>query len=513
MSCDKQVYPAHYRKEDEAIQAVEVHLEGVKSLSGMYAAKIGFQNTGILMGLLHDIGKFSDEFFEYINTAIQNSKENKPEPAKTVDHGKHGAILILERYHKSDAYKKVTSEILAMLLCYHHGGLEDYISEDLDIKLWTRCGQSGDEYTRDISYTQAKERFFERIISSEALDKLFDASVAEFKTYIDKKREAGNFSYYDFSLLIKYLYSCLIDADRYDTYLFMQNKQEDMEIDYNELWGNFSRKLKVKEEYFKNYKTKSELEEKIRQLRYDIWQYCNDFADKPPGIYTLTVPTGGGKTLSSLRYALNHAIMYGRKRIIYVLPFMTIIEQNSGVVRDVLDAGEYLLEHHSNVIFNEENEEDQLQYWRLLTEQWTSPIIFTTMVQFLNTFFSGGTRSIRRLHNITDAIIIFDEIQALPTKCISLFNETINFLASQCRNTVILCSATQPSLDMVKRKINVNQEIIPDLQNKFKEFKRMEIIDSRYHNKMSLAQLGDFICKIKEDNDSILIVLNTKTSA
>lgn len=518
------LFPAHYREADDEIQTVEEHLHNVSVKCEKYAEMLNFRNAGRLLGILHDIGKFTDDFYDYFQESVRRQKAGEAKLNKTVDHGKHGAMLVLERYHsKEDIYTRIMSEIAAMLICYHHGGLEDYLSQDLDTRLLVRCGWSDDKVIEDSAYKIARERFFERVLNQDALDELFHKAVEELKEYITKlKQDSGDF-YYSLHLLIKFLYSCLIDADRYDTYLFMQKKTEKGEtegegcirkdMDIQAVWEEFSNRLAIGEEDFRHKKTNSELEELIKVLRQDIWKQCSDFGYNREGIYTLTVPTGGGKTLSSLRYALNHARTWKKKRILYILPFTAIIEQNAGVVRDILAAGDYLLEHHSNVAEDKETSKDEIEYRQLLTEQWTSPIIFTTMVQFLNTFFSGGTKSIRRLHNLTDTILIFDEIQALPVKCISLFNEAVNFLYNYCRDTIILCSATQPGLDTVAHKIRINQEIITDLKEKFENFKRMDIVDARYTLKMSLTQLGEFVRDVKRDNESILIIMNTKKTA
>lgn len=514
MTIKTKTYPAHYRLNDDTIQTLEEHLQGVMTMCERFAEGIHFSYTGKLVGMLHDIGKYTDEFYEYITEAIHMEKAGEKKLKRNVDHGKYGALLVLDRYHNGNALERVVSEIIAMVICYHHGGLEDYISDDLEVKLLNRCGWPSLDGKNDIAYNQACECLFERIISPEQLDELFNKSVNEMRVFIEGQKEAGTILNFRVHLLIKILYSCLIDADRYDTYLFMQNCQDKEGPEPNSLWQEFSRKLETKEEGFRNQVAGSELEERIKNLRHDIWKQCKEFSSRPSGIYTMTVPTGGGKTLSSLRYALNHAMETGKKRILYVLPFTSIIEQNAGVVRDVLDAKEYLLEHHSNVI-NEEAEygTDEYEYRQLLTEQWSVPIIFTTMVQFLNSFYAGGTKSIRRLHNLTDTIIIFDEVQALPIKCVSLFNETVNFLASYCRDTIILCSATQPNFGKVKHKINNSGEMISDLSDKFHNFKRMDIIDTRYKNKMSLSEMGKFIVDLKEENESILIILNTKNTA
>ena len=508
------IYPAHYRIIDDTYQTVEEHTAGVKTKCALYAKALNFANTGELLGLLHDMGKYTDDFYDYITEAIYREKNGLPELKSSVDHGRHGALFILRRYHNGDVYRKLMSEIIAMIVCYHHGGMEDFISPELDVKLLNRTGWPDKLGEADNAHMQACERFLDRVMGLEQLDELFHAAAKELRDFIDMNRKRDiMLSPFHFHLLIKYLYSCLIDADRYDTYLFMQNKKEEEDIKINILWNKFSEKLSVKERSFQDKKTESELEEKIKLLRHDIWKQCKEFSDQPTGIYTLTVPTGGGKTLSSLRYALDHAIKSGKKRILYVLPFTTIIEQNADVVRSVLEADDYLLEHHSNVVNLEEYGTDEYHYRQLLTEQWTSPIIFTTMVQFLNTFFARGTQDLRRFHNLTDTIIIFDEIQSLPIKCISLFNETVNFLSSQCRDTIILCSATQPNLNKVKHKMLIRGEMIADLQQKFLGFKRMNIIDKRNKKKMSYQELAEFIKEIRKENESILMILNTKKTA
>ena len=509
---DDMTYPAHYRKTDDMIQTVEEHLTGVSKLCSEYAKEYGFEYTGKLLGLLHDMGKFTSEFAEYIREGIKREKEGSEPLSKTVDHGKYGAIFLFDRYYNNEFKSKVLIEILAMIICYHHGGLEDYITDDLDCKLFNRCKLDEQE---EKYYNEACDRLFERVLTSDKIDNLFKKSKEEFQIYCDSRKKIDKF---DLHMLIKILYSCLIDADRYDTYCFVQNinADEDFDNDIDMLWDLFDHRLSVTENKLHQKHPNTVLETKIQNLRQDIWKQCNDYGEKPEGIYTLTVPTGGGKTLSSLRYAINHAKKYHKKHIIYILPFTSIIEQNAAVVRDALGADDYLLEHHSNVILDDKNistNDEKWEYYRLLTERWTSPIIFTTMVQFLNSIFAGGTQSIRRLHNIANAVLIFDEIQALPINCISLFNKAINYLHKECSNTIILCSATQPSLEQVEHPICIDAEIIRNINDKFREFKRMEVKPVIKDGGMSISELANFIQDQKTENKSILIIMNTKSMA
>lgn len=207
-------------------------------------------------------------------------------------------------------------------------------------------------------------------------------------------------------------------------------------------------------------------------------EQCEQFAKNPSGIYTLSIPTGGGKTLASLRYALKHAQLFNKKRIIYIVPYTTIIEQNAQEVREILEDYENVLEHHSNVIHEDIGGSDDdytisQKKLRLAKDNWDSPIVFSTMVQFLDTFYGYGGRNIRRLHDLSESIIIFDEVLKVPVHCISLFNQALNFLKSYCDSSIILCTATQLALDFVKHKLEINTdaEIINDIPDIIESFK------------------------------------------
>ncbi len=506
------MYTAHFRKSDKKHQTVREHLINVSEYCKAYGNSIGIAKTAELIGLIHDMGKLSDEFQEYITAAIAHEEngtlEEWDKSCQTIDHGRIGAMYIFFKYHDMAGYEKITAEIIAMVVCYHHGGLHDFITFDCKTPLLERFERKN----QDCSYQQATARFFEQIFDEKYIEQIFFEACKEIEV-LDKKMINNKLPrLFSMQLLIKQLYSILIDADRYDTYLFMDNKQKEPSLDTKMLWEQYSEMMNNKISELKNTETKSELEEKIKQLRLEVSDACADFYIRETGVYTLTVPTGGGKTLSSLRFALKHAIEKGKKRIMYVLPFTTIIEQNAKDVRDVLKCDDYLLEHHSNVIHD--NGESENNY-KILTQRWESPIIFTTMVQFLDTIYAGGTQSLRRMHNLSDSILIFDEIQAIPIRCISLFNSAINYLSKICNATVILCSATQPNLSDTKIPLlkENDGEIISNLIEKFREFKRMQVKDKRIDGGYSYEMLGNFIYELKENLSSVLVVLNTKSCA
>ena len=236
-----------------------------------------------------------------------------------------------------------------------------------------------------------------------------------------------------------------------------------------------------------------------------------------PGIYRLTVPTGGGKTLASMRFALAHAKRWHKKRIIVVIPFTSIIDQNAKEIREVFDRDEAILEHHSNVISEEDDGEDTeaMDWRRILTERWDVPVIFTTQVQFLNTLFAGGNSSIRRLHALQDSILIFDEIQTLPVKCTYMFNLTINFLKDFCRTTTILCTATQPPLEQLDFPIDAGRsaELTTDISEVFEAFRRVRIENCCCDGGSSVEDIAAAICRSAEEEGDVLCIVNLTKQA
>ena len=250
-------------------------------------------------------------------------------------------------------------------------------------------------------------------------------------------------------------------------------------------------------------------------------QRCLEHACRPKGIHQLTVPTGGGKTLASLRYALHHAKHYELERIFFILPYTSIIEQNAETVRDILeetdDSGhlrlEIVLEQHSNLTPAKESE-----HHKLLAENWDAPIIFTTMVQLLETLFGSGTRSVRRMHQLTKAVLVFDEIQTIPLRCVHLFNVAIQYLTGHGQSTVLLCTATQPLLDQVKPSdyalaITPEQQILPDSDHFFRQTNRVKLEDRIRPEGWSDQEAAQLAIEETGNFRSVLVIVNTKRSA
>jgi CRISPR-associated endonuclease/helicase Cas3 len=271
------------------------------------------------------------------------------------------------------------------------------------------------------------------------------------------------------------------------------------------------------ENAFKNFASKPD-QKKIDAIRANIAAHCLAAATRERGIYTLTVPTGGGKTLASLRFALHHAQEHKLDRIIYVIPFTSIIDQNAKVVRGILEPEgtvpeSVLLEHHSNLL-----PEKLTWQHKLLSENWDAPIIYTTSVQLLEALFGGGTRNARRMHALAHAVLIFDEVQALPLKCAHMFANALNFLVEQAGSSALLCTATQPLLHQIDHqrgavRLAPEPELMPDVGKLFTDLKRTSIIDRRQPGGWTYEAAAALTLDTQREFRSTLVIVNTKRAA
>lgn len=515
-------YIAHFKKENDKIieQSVKSHLVQTAVLAGQSASKVHLTKVGELIGILHDSGKFDENGFQnYIRLCeeYEMGHISHPPTKGSVDHGIFGAAYVFcELRNKDDAIEELLAEIMIMVIAYHHGGLKDYIGLDGSTPLWTRLEryvnnpQSGYEENR---------KNFESEFSKEFIQNLYTQSVQELKRLNNEKKKKWN--RFQIFLLIKFLYSCLIDADREDTRMFMENVAVE---ENNNLvsWEEYETRLENYLTSMKKRPVRSSSEEHINYLREKISENCLKAGEWPCGVYKLTVPTGGGKTFSStrmaIRYMKNHAEQHGKAgHIIQVLPRVSIIEQNADAVRSALRCGDDLLEHHSNVILEEGNNDEagiSKEKYRLLTERWSSKFIFTTTVQFLNTPYTANTQDVRRMHNLANSIIIMDEVQALPLKTLSFFKELLDFLTSFCNTAFVLCSATQPNYEKIEVfKERTFKEIIPNVDEIFRQFQRMDVIDALKCSGYIAEELVDFVRERMNHVTSALIVMNTKKTA
>ncbi|MEF9961558.1 MAG: CRISPR-associated helicase Cas3' [Erysipelotrichaceae bacterium] len=491
-------FVGHYNELNEEIQTLHKHSESVAVLCSDFLKNVNLSNLGYLCGILHDFGKSQEKFRKYI---MHESEYKRGE----IDHSTSGGIYINERsLFKSE--NKLTSEMISLAIFSHHSYLLDMINSKGDFKYNERLEKNKDI----IRYDECKNNFINEICSTEDIDDLMIKASLELSDlmksiknrYVNKSRAEALF---EIGLTSRLLYSSLIDADRYDTSCFFRKSKVNVIENYDDIWDSLINRL---EKHLRVLNSDSE----INIVRNKVSDKCKEFSSNPLGIYQLYAPTGYGKTLSSLRFALYHAKNHKNiKRIIYVIPFLSIVTQNAKSVREILEENDesIILEHYSNLIV--ENEEEH----KLLTERWDRPIIFTTYVQLLNTLFDGKSQSARRMHQLTDSILIFDEIQSLPVSTTNMFNTAMNFISQEGHSTVLLCSATQPILNKTSRAIqlsNPNQIIEESFYDRV-NIERVKVIDMTIEKEFDESDIATFVLEKMITMNSCLIVMNKKDDA
>lgn len=512
-------YLAHIRRDDSGTeQPLRDHLHRVGDLMAESAAEMGLSSTARLIGMLHDLGKCSAAFAEYLSWSHAHPGDYSRRG--TVDHSSAGGQLLMRRYGERDDMSSIVIEIAALTIFSHHSGLLNYVGEH---GLTNAAGRE-DAYTFSHRMDKADvlegvdfTYFFREIISEKELDRLFTEAVREISAWEEKigKEKLDEVYHFYWGMIVKLLFSMLVDADRLDSAEFELGDSLIYAWDTEELWKDFSAKLEKRIAGFPL--PQEEKARKIAALRQRMSDDCLRAAEQTPGIYRLTVPTGGGKTLASMRFALAHAKRWHKKRIIVVIPYTSIIDQNAKEIREVFDRDEAILEHHSNVILEEDDGEDTegMDWRRILTERWDVPVIFTTQVQFLNTLFAGGNSNMRRLHALQDSILIFDEIQTLPVKCTYMFNLAINFLKDFCRTTTVLCTATQPPLEQLDFPIDAGKsaELTTDISEVFEAFRRVRIENCCCDGGSSVEDVAAAICRSAEEEGDVLCIVNLTKQA
>lgn len=501
-SGDVMGFAAHIREKDGQFQTVAEHCENVSEIARRYGERIGISTICEIAGLLHDIGKLIRKFNEYIHG------ENTCRRGE-IDHSFAGARYIRELTADDKKLRPVGRFIGRVILSHH--GLKDWV-DDEGTDNYSRLTEKSENYEEILDNLKL---FPELEITEKMLEKAADEyakvrqTLVEITMNISEKRRNKAFAFY-MGMFERLAESILIDADRVDTANFMSDEKTEREYDLKAILDLMERRMDDRLAGFDG------LTDSISERRKDISERCKKAAQDRIGITKLIVPTGGGKTLSSLRFAIQYCKKHGKERIIYTAPFLSILEQNADEFRKI--AGEEnFLEHHSNYAAEIADDIPELHEYELRSEKWDTPVIATTMVQLLNALFSGKTTDIRRMHRLANSVIIIDEVQSLPIKCVYLFNLAMNFLSAACDATVVLCTATQPPFDKLDKFPIMLDENTPNItgntEEDFKIFKRVKIEDLFRSEGYKIEEIADFCAQKQKEFGNLLLIVNTKSEA
>ncbi|MDP2903512.1 MAG: CRISPR-associated helicase Cas3' [Methylovulum sp.] len=526
-------YIAHVRATDQDIQTVAKHLSEAADIAKKLAAKINVPEAGEIIGLLHDFGKYSADFQKYIKsgTGLLNPDldddyvDAKAQKGK-IDHSTAGAQWIYQTLAQHGGKGKCCAQILAVCIASHHGrGLIDCLKPYGDtmeeIDGFNRRIKKSDTLTHLAECTQNADDSILEKAKQLAGESLINAMIAQLDRFTQNEQHNTIKQFY-IGFWTRFLFSCLIDADRISSADFEKphqeahrNKPVSWDIAIHRLDCFLAEQQLLIEQKAVSLPAKTR---RLNEIRRDISNTCQQRATDAQGIYTLTVPTGGGKTYASLRFALHHAKEHKLERIFYIIPYTSIIEQNADAIRYAIErVGEnspWVLEHHSNL-----EPEQQTWHSKLTAENWDAPIVITTMVQFLETLFDGGTRGVRRLHQLANSVVIFDEIQTLPINCTHLFCNALNFLTTYTNTTAVLCTATQPLLDKLKTpekgqlQIPEKNELMPDTRKLFEQLKRVDILNKTKPEGWSREEIAALALSEFQTKGSCLVIVNTKAWA
>ena len=424
------IHPAHIRIEHmdnssiEHIQPAWRHCRNTARFASWALSPISLSDTAYLSGLLHDCGKFTCAFESYLRKAAHGEKVIRG----SVNHTFVGVRYLLRNHHSPQiTTSDIVSELLAYAVGAHHGLFD--LARGHDTSGFAHRLQA----SPDLLYEQeALNNFWMECSTPEEIQQLFlrstDELAATFQTLMSLSQSQEEHVPFYMGLLSRLILSAVIQGDRRDTAEFMtQTSQPFFPQCGNTNLDTWSASLAYMEQKLGEFPQESP----IQLARNRISELCLHMGTSDRGLYSLNVPTGSGKTLSSLRFALAHSKHQNMQRIFFIMPLLSIIEQNSDVIREFVGNPSLVLEHHSNVVAPQDDD-DSLHTQELLTEDWSAPIVITTLVQFLETLFSGRTTSIRRFHALCDSVIVIDEVQSVPGHMLTLFNLALNFLTTVC---------------------------------------------------------------------------------
>lgn len=460
---------AHVRQNPDGSwseHGLDDHSRGVGDRAGEFAASFGSADWASLAGLWHDLGKFREKFQCYIKKVSGYDPEAHIEGAPgRVDHSTAGAIHALEKLGPQ-------GRILAYLIAGHHAGLPDWNSAE-----------------------EGQSSLFQRIEEGKRQEFLAEALAGSPpQEILDQVRPTSLPPQGSLALWVRILFSCLADADFLDTEAFMDERKSVQRANYpplHELLSHFDRHMADKGG-----------DSPVNLIRAEALRQCREKASLPSGLFSLTVPTGGGKTLSSMAFALNHAIRHGKRRVIYVIPYTSILEQTADVFRSIF--GDSVIEHHSNL---DPDQEDSRS--RLATENWDAPIIVTTNVQFFESLFAARTSRCRKLHHIVDSVVVLDEAQLLPPDFLAPILHVMDDLARNYGVTFVLSTATQPAFAPRPKFPGLNKvcELMDDPDALYADLKRVK---TELPADFTAPQPWEAIAAQLQQHPSVLCIVNSR---
>lgn len=418
-------------------QTLEEHLSAVGELAARRARPFGCLELARVAGLLHDLGKYTEQFQARLVGEFGR-----------VDHATWGARIACERYG-------ALGKLLAYGIAGHHSGLANGRDTEkrrcLTERLKSELPQLLPEWQIEVDLPPI-----------EALQ-----PPADFKPHPDT-------SQFQLGFLARMIFSSLVDADFVDTEAFYKKANGERNVRAGQ-YPQLPELRATLDRYLRQFKADTP----VNKLRAKVLQQVRANATLDAGLFSLTVPTGGGKTLTSLAFALDHAIKHGLRRVIYVIPFTSVVEQNAEVFREAFgELGELaVLEHHSAFVDDRRKSPEARDKLHLAMENWDAPVVVTTAVQFFESLFADRPSKCRKLHNIAGSVVILDEAQVLPLKLLRPCVAALDELARNYRSSIVLCTATQPALkapEFASGFVNV-KELAPEPERMFRELERVRI--------------------------------------
>lgn len=510
-------YYSHYRKSDDSYQLNRIHQQNVAQMCETSCRIPLLKRTAYITGMSHDDGKNTEEWQEYFRKSCSDDSRMNGEK---LDHSTLGGLIV-------DSYEpgSIFADLVRTAIFMHHGmtnciSQEDGIplaekkkkkySKEMVLNLRNVCEEeavkSGAEANKDNNMSELCQSARAEITQlAEYMNRLLNNK--------ENKNRYGSIHFY-LGMCERMLLSLLGDADVIDTVSFEQNENRKNGLSEEELGKIWKDALEHLEQKLQIMKSSQTAVSPLNGVREEISVRCKAAAYETAVRYRLAVPTGAGKTLSSLRFALTRAAERDMSHIFYVAPFKSILDQNTADIIDAVGNEEWVLEHHGDAVL--EDEEESLRYERLI-ENWDEvPIVATTAVQFFNTLFKDKKRNLRRFHSLCNSVIILDEVQAFPTKVMALFNLSINFLTEVCGSTVVLCTATQPLTEAIaKNKMMKTVLMTQPLSVYEPHFRRVVYEDytDGGDREWEIDEASEFIRDKADSEKQVLAIFNTKSAA